>query len=65
LGRLLAALPEDGLVFVLSDHGAAPLVEKNEGTHRMQGIWIAAGPGITYDPRLARGSASISLSYIE
>jgi hypothetical protein len=51
LGRLLAALPENTLVFVLSDHGAAPLVEKNEGTHRMQGIWIAAGPGIAHDPQ--------------
>jgi predicted AlkP superfamily phosphohydrolase/phosphomutase len=51
LGKLLAALPEDTLVFVLSDHGAAPLVEKNEGTHRMQGIWIAAGPGVVHDPQ--------------
>jgi hypothetical protein len=50
LGKMLAALPEDSLVFVLSDHGAAPLVEKNEGTHRMEGIWIAAGPDVAHDP---------------
>lgn len=47
VGRILAALPDDTLVFVVSDHGAAPLVDRGEGGHRLEGVWIAAGPGVT------------------
>ena len=49
LGRLLALLPEDVLVFVVSDHGADPhdgRMEEGEAGHRSDGIWIAAGPGV-------------------
>jgi hypothetical protein len=49
LGRLLGKLPEDVLVFVVSDHGADPndgRMEEGEAGHRSDGIWIAAGPGV-------------------
>jgi predicted AlkP superfamily phosphohydrolase/phosphomutase len=43
LGDFLEALPSDTLVF---DHGVAPALDKGEGGHRVEGVWIAAGPGI-------------------
>jgi hypothetical protein len=46
VGRVVAALPDDALVFVASDHGVAPRVERREGGHRLEGVWIAAGPGV-------------------
>lgn len=46
IGRLLETLSEDTLVFVVSDHGAAADPAKGEGGHRLEGIWIAAGPGV-------------------
>jgi hypothetical protein len=46
VGRFLDALPSDVLVFVVSDHGVSAALEHGEGGHRVEGIWIAAGPGI-------------------
>lgn len=46
LGRLLRRLPEDALVFVVSDHGFTSTDEEVEGEHRLDGVWIAAGPMI-------------------
>ena len=51
LGRLLALVPDDTTVFVVSDHGvsdADPLYDKTlgEAGHRLAGIWIAAGPRV-------------------
>lgn len=50
LGRILAQLSPETLVFVVSDHGADGLEEHGEGGHRLEGIWVAAGPGISPDP---------------
>ncbi len=50
LGRLLARLASDTLVFVVSDHGVSPdlaRLDDGEAGHRTDGIWAAAGPGIT------------------
>lgn len=54
LGRLLAELPDDALVFVVSDHGVSPndlrvnhQIDQGESGHRSDGIWIAAGGPIT------------------
>lgn len=47
LGRVLAALSPDTLVFVVSDHGATSGPLSGEGEHRVEGIWIAAGPGVS------------------
>lgn len=44
VGRLVARLPEDTLVLVVSDHGFTTSDAKVEGEHRLEGIWIAAGP---------------------
>jgi len=57
LGRFLDVLPPDVLVFVVSDHGVAPALEQGEGGHRVEGVWIAAGPGI--DPGASVGDLSI------
>jgi len=46
LGRLLAALPADTTVLMVSDHGFRANPELAWGDHRAQGIWIAAGPGV-------------------
>ncbi|MCB9765475.1 MAG: alkaline phosphatase family protein [Alphaproteobacteria bacterium] len=53
LGRLLQRMPEDTLVFIVSDHGADPHdghMDEGEAGHRLTGIWIAAGPGVPADP---------------
>ncbi len=44
LARLLSALPEQTFVLVVSDHGFTSTDEAVEGEHRLEGIWIAAGP---------------------
>jgi hypothetical protein len=46
LGRLLATLGDGVTVFVVSDHGSEPDRRRGFGTHRVEGIWIAGGPGI-------------------
>lgn len=49
LGRLLAVLPADTLVLVVSDHGADASdgrMEEGEAGHRAEGVWIAAGPPV-------------------
>lgn len=46
LGRLLLRLPEDALVLVVSDHGFTAHTDQEEGEHRLDGVWIAAGPMI-------------------
>ncbi|RIL08032.1 MAG: hypothetical protein DCC71_00845 [Proteobacteria bacterium] len=57
LGRLLATLGDGVTVFVLSDHGSQPDPRRGFGTHRVDGIWIAAGPGIA--PQRERREISI------
>ncbi|MCP4808574.1 MAG: hypothetical protein GY913_35390 [Proteobacteria bacterium] len=52
LGRTLAVLPEDTVVWIVSDHGVSSEDPKHhtdlgEAGHREDGIWIASGPGIT------------------
>jgi hypothetical protein len=50
LGALLAQLGPETLVFVVSDHGADIAdgkVEHGEAGHRAQGVWFAAGPGVS------------------
>jgi hypothetical protein len=52
LGRLLAELPPHTTVFVVSDHGVSDADPKHkkeygEAGHRLDGIWLAAGPDIT------------------
>ena len=49
LGRLLALLPPDTTVFVISDHGTAADTRSGFGGHRAEGIFVAAGSGITHD----------------
>ena len=44
LGRLLARAPSDALILVVSDHGFTSSPDKVEGEHRLEGVWIAAGP---------------------
>lgn len=44
LGRLLARLSPEALVLVVSDHGFTSTDAKVEGEHRLEGIWVAAGP---------------------
>jgi hypothetical protein len=46
LGEFVEALSADTQIWVISDHGAAPYLQKGEGGHRVEGIWIAAGPDI-------------------
>ena len=51
LGRLLAKLPTHTTVFVVSDHGVSDADPKHkkeygEAGHRLDGIWLAAGPNI-------------------
>ncbi len=46
LARLLELMPPNTTVFVVSDHGVAPRPETGTAEHRVEGIWIAAGPGI-------------------
>jgi hypothetical protein len=57
LGTLLALLGPDTTVFIVSDHGSAPGVDPRWGGHRVEGIWIAAGPGVR--PRRERIEMSI------
>ncbi len=52
LGEVLAILPEDTTIFLVSDHGSAPSDDRIWGSHRTDGVWIAAGPGIR--PQRAR-----------
>lgn len=51
LGRVLEKMPEDTLVFIVSDHGVSEEDDKHkpelgEAGHRSDGLWIAAGPSI-------------------
>ena len=46
LGRLLATLGDGVTVLVVSDHGSKADPRRGFGTHRVEGIWIGAGPGI-------------------
>ena len=46
LGSLLERLDEDTLVVITSDHGFKADPDAGNGTHRMEGIWVAAGPDI-------------------
>ncbi len=55
LGRLLAALGPDTAVIVLSDHGFTSVGDRH-GDHRLEGMLIAAGPGI------AAGDERLTLS---
>lgn len=48
LGRLLARAPQDALVMVVSDHGFTSTDQKVEGEHRLEGVWIAAGPMVPH-----------------
>lgn len=60
LGRILRQLPEDTLVFVVSDHGADADDSHGEGTHRLEGLWVAAGPPVATSPEpLELGVADI------
>lgn len=52
LGRVLETMPSDTLVFVVSDHGVSEEDPKHkpelgEAGHRSDGLWIAAGGGIS------------------
>lgn len=58
LARVLAQLPEDTLVMVVSDHGFRSDPGAGEGEHRMEGIWIAAGPMIA--PSATRTELSVT-----
>jgi hypothetical protein len=57
LGELLAMLGDDTTIFIASDHGSAKTPGSEWGGHRLEGIWIAAGPGI----RPARERREISV----
>ncbi len=43
---LLQRLPADTTIFVVSDHGFQAEPRSGHGTHRKEGIFLAAGPGI-------------------
>ena len=62
IGRVLALLPAETTVFVVSDHGADPADahhEHGEAGHRDAGAWIAAGPHIPAD------AAPVELSVLD
>ncbi|MCZ7618470.1 MAG: alkaline phosphatase family protein [Myxococcota bacterium] len=46
LATILEALGDNMTVFLVSDHGAAPDVETGFGGHRLEGVLVAAGPGV-------------------
>lgn len=46
LAKILTALGDDVTVFLVSDHGAAPDLESGFGGHRLDGVLVAAGPGV-------------------
>ncbi len=46
IGSLLEQMDEDTLLFITSDHGFKADPEAGHGTHRMEGLWVAAGPDI-------------------
>jgi hypothetical protein len=53
LGRILSHLRPNDTVVIVSDHGAGPATEfnakhRNSGDHRIEGVIIAAGPGIRH-----------------
>jgi predicted AlkP superfamily phosphohydrolase/phosphomutase len=53
LGRILSHVRETDTVMIVSDHGAGPATEydpkhKNSGSHRIEGVIIAAGPPIRH-----------------
>jgi len=54
IGRILALLRESDTVLVVSDHGAGPVTQYDpnksaiSGSHRIEGIIIAAGPPIRH-----------------
>jgi arylsulfatase A-like enzyme len=57
LGRLLASAGDDTTVLVMSDHGFRSIPPAPQGGHRLEGIWVAAGPGIA--PSAERGELSV------
>ena len=46
IGRLLGEIEDDATVVVLSDHGFQADSSSGYGTHRIEGIFVASGPGI-------------------
>lgn len=59
LGRLLEAIGPDALVLVASDHGFQADPDHREGTHRIEGIFVAAGPTV------AQRSDRLALSVLD
>lgn len=57
LGRLLASLDDETTVFVMSDHGFRSHPPELRGDHRLEGIWLAAGPRIS--PAAERGELGV------
>jgi predicted AlkP superfamily phosphohydrolase/phosphomutase len=54
IGELVAMLPDDATILIVSDHGLSPA--GNQGLHSPLGIFIARGEGIRKDAQYAGAS---------